>query len=165
VHIDPKDDASPGVYLTPKNVSEKSAALNIRVLLRNTSAGNVNAEVRARVLDPGGREVTTLTAPAQVAANGRSTAELSTKIGQPQLWEPLTGRLYQVEVSVYVHGQQVDAVTETTGFRWLDWNWKDGTVMVNGKRVILTGANLHEEIESKGSALSDDDLKHNFDFI
>src|SRR5208282_4934632 len=28
VHFDPTDDASPGVYLTPKNVSEQSADLN-----------------------------------------------------------------------------------------------------------------------------------------
>ena len=111
VHIDPTDDASPGVYLTPKNVSEKSADLNIRVLLRNTSASDVNAEIRARLLDPIGNEVKTLSAPAQVPANGRVTVELSTTIAQPQLWEPLKGRLYQVQTGVYVNGQQVDEVT------------------------------------------------------
>jgi beta-galactosidase len=154
VHIDPTDDASPGVYLTPKNVSENSADLNIRVLMRNTSASDVNAEIRARVLDPAGNEVKTLTAPASVPLNGRATIELSTTIAQPQLWEPLKGRLYQVQAGVYVNGQRVDEVTESTGFRWLDWNWNDGTVMVNGKRVILVGADLHQEIESKGSAVS-----------
>jgi beta-galactosidase len=165
VHIDPTDDASPGVYLTPKNISDNSADLDIRVLLRNTSASDVNAEIRARVLDPAGNEVKTLTAPAQLPANGRATVELSTTITQPQLWEPLKGRLYQVQTGVYVNGQRVDEVTESTGFRWLDWDWNGGTVTVNGKQVILAGANLHQEIESKGSAVSDEDLKHNFDFI
>jgi beta-galactosidase len=165
VHIDPTDDASTGVYLTPKNVSESSADLNLRVLLRNTSDSNASAEVRVRVLDPDGREVKKLTSPAQVPANGRTTAELSMSVNQPQLWEPLKGRLYQVETGIYLKGQLVDEVTETTGFRWLDWNWKEGTVSINGKRIILAGANLHQEIESKGSAVSDEDLTHNFDLI
>src|ERR1700734_730022 len=92
VHIDPTDDASPGVYLTPKNVSETSANLNIRVLLRNTSQSDAGAEIRVRLLDPAGKEVKTLTAPALVPAHGRSTVELSATIAQPQLWEPLKGR-------------------------------------------------------------------------
>ena len=53
-----------------------------------------------------------------------------------------------------MNGQRVDEVTQSTGFRWLDWDWNGGTVMLNGKRVILFGANLHQEIEVKGSAVS-----------
>lgn len=165
VHIDPTDDASPGVYLMPKNVSETSADLNIRVLLRNATASDVSGEVRARILDPDGKELKVLTVPAQAPANGRSMVELSMTIDHPLLWEPHKGRLYQVQAGVYVNGQQLDQVTESTGFRWLDWNWKEGTVAINGKPVVLTGANVHQEIESKGSAVSDDDLKHNFDFL
>ena len=125
VHIDPTDFAAPGVYLTPKNVSAQSASLNIRALLRNTSAAEARAEVRARILDPDGKEVRTLTAPAQVAANGRATVELNTDILQPRLWGPLQGNLYHVETTVYVNGQPVDEVTQPTGFRWLDWDWKE----------------------------------------
>jgi beta-galactosidase len=165
VHIDPTDDGAPGIYLTPKNISENSADLNIRVLLRNTSASDASAEIRARILDPDGKEVTTLTTPARVSANGCSTMELNTNITQPQLWDPLKGRLYQVETSIYVQGQLVDEVTQATGFRWLYWNWKEGTVAINGKRLILYGANLHQEIELKGSAVSDEDLTHNYDLI
>jgi beta-galactosidase len=165
VHIDPMDDASPGVYLTPKNVSQASAELNIRVLLRNTSASDAAVEVRARLLDPDGKEVKTFVAPARVSANGRVTVELNGTFPRPQLWEPLIGHLYQVETTIYVKRQLVDEVTESTGLRWLDWNWKEGTVAINGKREILYGANLHQEIESKGSAVSDEDLTHNFDLI
>ena len=165
VHLDPTDDASPGIYLTPKNVSANKADLNIRVLLRNTSASDVNAEVHARVLDPDGKEVTKLTAPTKITASGRATVELSTTLNQPLLWEPLKGRLYEVQTGIYVNGRLVDEVTESTGFRWLDWNWKEGTVLVNGKRVILAGANLHQEIESKRSALADEDIKQNFNFM
>jgi beta-galactosidase len=165
LHIDPTDDAAPGLYLTPKNVSKQSADQGLRVLLRNASANDVSGEVRTRVLDPDGKEVAKLTAPARLPANSRTTVELATTITRPQLWEPLRGRLYQVQAGIYLNGQLIDGVTESTGFRWLDWNWKDGTVLVNGQPDILYGVNLHQEIESKGSAVSDDDLKHNFDLI
>jgi beta-galactosidase len=165
VHIDPTDYASPGVLITPTDVSNDSAKLNIRVLLRNSSASGAEAQVRARILDPSGAEVKTLTAAASVAARGRATAELSTTIDHPQLWGPLKGSVYHVETTVLVNGQPVDEVTQPTGFRWLDWDWKGGTVKMNGKRVILYGVNLHQEVETKGSAVSPEDLEANFDIM
>jgi len=165
VHIDPTDSASPGVYVTPTDVSAESAKLGIRVLLRNSSASDAKAEVRARILDPGGAEVKALTAPAHIAAGATATVELSTTLEHPELWEPLKGRVYHVETTVNVNGQPVDQVTQPTGFRWLDWDWKGGTVKVNGKRTILYGVNLHQEVETKGSAVSPEDLKGNFDLM
>ena len=162
VHLDPTDFAAPGVYLMPKTVSEASATLDIRALVRNTSPAEVQAEVRARIIDPDGREIKTLTAPARVAAGGRATVELSTAIDRPQLWEPLKGRLYRVATAVYVNGQPVDEIMQNTGFRWLNWDWKDGSVTVNGKRTILYGANLHQETETKASAVAPEDLEANF---
>lgn len=165
VHIDPTDDAAPGVYLTPKDVSEQSAGLNVRVLLRNTSATEVRAETRVRVLDPAGIEVASLTAPATVVANSRASVELNATIDKPQLWEAKQGRLYRIETGVYINGQLVDGIMERTGFRWLKWDFHDGNVVLNGKRILLTGVNLHQEIESKGSAVADEDLIHNFDLM
>ena len=165
VHIDPTDFAAPGVYLSPKNVSSASAELDIRVLLRNTFSSGVHAEVRAKIIDPSGAVVGTLTAPAEILTGGRTTVNLSTVIHQPQLWEPLQGRLYKVETTVYVNNAPMDEVTESTGFRWLNWDWPNGAVSVNGKRLILYGADLHQEIETKGSAVSPEDLKFNFEIM
>ena len=68
-----------------------------------------------------------------------------------------------------MNGQPVDEVTQPTGFRRLEWLNMDGktggTVKLNGKRIILYGANLHQEVETKGSAVSPEDLKANFDTI
>ena len=82
---------------------------------------------------------------------------------QPQLWGAHQGRVYHVEAGVYVGGQLVDEVTQPTGFRWLNWDWSGGTVSLNGKRIILYGADVHQETETKGSAVSPDDFKENFE--
>jgi beta-galactosidase len=162
VQIDPTDYAAPGVYLTPKDVSANSATLNIRVLLRNTSGSDAHAEVQARIIDPSGEEVKTVTAPADIPADGRTTVEMSAAIDHPELWGALKPKLYHVETTVSVNGKSVDQVTQPTGFRWLDWAWKDGTVQLNGKRIILYGVDLHQEVEERGSAVTPEDLKGNF---
>ena len=64
-----------------------------------------------------------------------------------------------------MNGQAVDEVTQATGFRWLDWDWKAANVSLNGKRIIFYGADLHQEVEEKGSAVSPEDLKFNFDVM
>jgi beta-galactosidase len=163
VHIDPTDFAAPGVYLTPKNVSADSADLGIHTLLRNSSAGDVQAQVKSRIVDPEGKEVTSLTGTTRIPAHGTATSEFSTTIKQPQLWGAHQGKLYHVETSVYVNGRLTDELTQPTGFRWLNWDWKAGNVTLNGKRIILYGADVHQETEEKGSAVAPEDLKANFD--
>ena len=163
VHIDPTDFAAPGVYLTPKNVTADSADLDVRTLLRNTSADVAQAQVKARIVDPDGKEVTTLTGTTPIPAHGTATSELTTTIKQPQLWGAHQGKLYHVETTILVNGQPVDELTQATGFRSLTWDWPGGTVTLNGKRIILYGADLHQETEEKGSAVAPEDLKANFD--
>jgi beta-galactosidase len=163
VHIDPTDFAAQGVYLTPKIASAESASLNIRVLLRNASADSASAQVQARIIDPDGKVISSPTATEKIAADGRSKVEFTVPIDHPQLWGALSPHLYRVETTVSVKGQPVDEVTQSTGFRWLNWDWKGGNVSLNGKRIIFYGADLHQEVEEKGSAVSPDDLKKNFD--
>jgi beta-galactosidase len=165
VHIDPTDDGAPGVYLTPQNVSADSAQLNMKALLRNTSAADVEAEVCATILDPDGVKVTMVTAAASIAAHQRNIVEMTASIPQPQLWAPGHGRIYHVQTDVYAGGRLVDRVTEPTGFRWVNFDWKEGRVTVNGKPTILAGVNVHQETEEKGSAVADEDLTHNLDVL
>lgn len=165
MHIDPTDDAAPGIYLTPTEVSAKSAKLGVRVLLRNAGREKAKVEVRVKLTDPQGHEVKSFTAPAVIAPDGKATTEFSTTILQPQLWESKHGRLYNVEAGIYSNGKLLDQLTERTGFRRLVWDWKEKTVELNGTRTLLAGTNLHQETERKGSAVSDEDLIQNFDVL
>jgi beta-galactosidase len=163
VHIDPTDFASPGVYITPKNVSETGADLSVEVLVRNSASAAADASVRATLLDSTGASVASMTGQASVPPAQRASVMLAGHVDQPKLWSPATPNLYHVRVELLQNGQVVDAVTEPTGFRSLVW--QNGQITVNGKPMLLFGADLHQEIESKGSAMSDDDFRHNFDLM
>ena len=106
-HIDPTDDASPGVYITPKNVSASATDFSIKVLLRNTSAQTQDGEVRATLLDPDGRAVKTLSAAASVPSDQRKSIELN---GHPACANrsPAAPNLYHVKVEVLRAGSVVE---------------------------------------------------------
>ncbi len=162
LHIDPTDYASPGIYITPKIVSDSKADLSIKVLLRNTSAETQKARIRASLLDPDGMAVKTFTDNAVILSNQQATVELRGSVSNPKLWSPAAPNLYHIKVEVLRGGKVVDAVTQPTGFRNLVFDTATGRVMLNGKPIILAGADLHQEIESKASAMSDDDFRVNY---
>jgi len=162
LHIDPTDDASPGVYITPKNVSASAAGFSIKVLLRNASTETQDAEVRATLLGPDGRAVKTLGATASLPSHQRKTIELDGSLAAPKLWSPATPNLYHVKVEVLRAGAVVDDVTQPTGFRTLLFDTASGRVTLNGRPIILAGADLHQEIESKASAMSDEDFRADY---
>jgi beta-galactosidase len=165
LHIDLQDYASPGVYITPQNVSDASADLSVKILARNSSAASQNAEIRATLLDPDGAAVKVFSESTNIPTGMRATIEFAGNIANPKLWAPGSPNLYHMKVEVLRDGQVVDEVTQPTGFRNLVFEKATGRVTLNGKPIILEGADLHQEIESKASAMSDDDFRTNYAFM
>ncbi|HZP59157.1 MAG TPA: glycoside hydrolase family 2 TIM barrel-domain containing protein, partial [Opitutaceae bacterium] len=170
VHIDPTDFSSPGVYITPTNVSSTSADLSIEALVRNTLASTQNVEVQATLQDPTGATVATYSSNASVAANARASVTLKGTVAGPRLWAPGSPNLYHVVTTVAVGGQTVDSVTQPTGFRSLVWSgWvsksSGGVVALNGHPILLRGADVHQEIEGKLSAVENPDLLFNLNLL
>jgi beta-galactosidase len=163
VHVDPTDHAGPGVYLTPSSVTAESADLGIRVLVRNASDRARRVTVRASVRDPQGAEVAAPEGTVDLAAQARGEAGLTARIREPRRWGPGTPNLYTVQVSVLDGGQVVDAVTERTGLR--DFRFVDRRFLLNGEPIALRGVGKHQETEERLSAVTDDDLRADFDLL
>jgi beta-galactosidase len=157
VHVDVLDYASPGVFITPKNVSPASSGLDVRVELVNddTTAHQVNVEVD--LLDATGANVKTLTMPqtlAPTAAGKNTSLTLSATITSPHLWN---GRadpyLYTVQVLVKDGGTVRDAVSQQTGFRFYSLDPNQG-FLLNDQYLDLHGVNRHQERQGMGWALT-----------
>jgi beta-galactosidase len=165
LHIDPTDYASSGIYITPSNVSADSAKLSTQVLVRNDLPSIQDAQVRATLIAPSGAAVKTFTGTAKVNPGERATVALEGTVEHPRLWEPGQPNLYHLRVEVLSGGRIVDTVIQPTGFRTVDFRFSENKVFVNGKRWRFFGADLHPEVEDKGNAVSDDDLRANFDLM
>ena len=86
-------------------------------------------------------------------------AEFEVKTASLQLWSPQTPTLYKVEMQ-----SQNDALTDDIGFRDVR---VDGTrILLNGKAIILQGANVHAEAPIRGGRTNtDEDVARTFDML
>jgi beta-galactosidase len=163
--IDPTDFASPGIYITPTHVTAASADLSIQVLLRNQLASVQQLTATAVLLDPSGTPVQTFTAKAAVPVGKRTSVTLAGKVEHPLLWAPLAPQVYHLRVDISAGGRLIDSVTQPTGFRTVEFRWKEDLVLVNGKPTKLFGADIHQEIDGKENALSDAEITTSFDLM
>src|SRR6202034_3678117 len=104
LHIDPTDYGSPGVYITPQNISASHADLSVKVLVRNTLTTGQNTQIRAILLNPEDVMVKTFTESANVPPNERATVELRGSVANPKLWSPDSPNLYHVKVEILRDG-------------------------------------------------------------
>ena len=66
-------------------------------------------------------------------------------------WTPLSPSLYVLRVTVEMDGEVVDRLHETFGFRQVALDPDGPAVLLNGRRVMLTGAALHDQVIDPGS--------------
>ena len=152
---------SSGVYLTPAEVSDKQAILQIDAVVHHGGSAEAEINVRHRVLDSLGAQVLEFGSSMKVPANGDARFKSSELLTHPHLWALRAPQLYSVESSLYVNGQLSDRITQRTGFRRIEL--RGGRFFLNGKEVLLRGVNKHHMSEWSWNALSQDELRAEWD--
>ena len=125
-----------------------AAKVELRAKLRNMT--NRDEDVSLGFTVDGKR----FSLPAEtVAANG--TRELRTRftIDKPRLWQPGAPKLYGMTVGALVDEKRVGAYRLRFGVRKLAVR-RGGVLLLNGKRLSLRGASIHEDDATEGGALS-----------
>lgn len=163
LHVDPTDHASSGVYVTPRNVTAEGADLEARVLVRNAAPSTARYEVRGRLLDPAGRETLVLKARDEAGPNERRSVTLQGRISRPRLWGPGSPSLYSLEVQLLADGQAADTVVQSVGFR--DFRADGQGFFLNGQPMLLRGVSKHQVSERHLSAVTDDDIRADFEAL
>lgn len=161
VHLDPTDCAASGVFLTSSAVSAESANLEVRTLLRNDSLRPASVSVISRVQDAAGKVIATVSAQVGLAPRASGTAIGQVQIARPHLWSTTDPALYTVRTTVLLGKTVTDAVTERTGFRF--FKMTPTTFFLNGVPTPLRGVAKHQETEEHGSAVTDADLRRDWD--
>jgi beta-galactosidase/beta-glucuronidase len=124
------------------------AKVEVRVKLRNLT--NREEDVSLAWTVNGKR----FSLPAEtVRAN--TTRELSSRftIDRPRLWQPGSPYLYDMSVAALLEGRRLAAYKLRFGVRKLETR-RDGVLLLNGKRLNLRGASIHEDDMEEGGALS-----------
>jgi beta-galactosidase len=141
------------VFAKPMNVLGKNRSLSVRTYIEG--AERANASVLAELLD-GEKKI----ASAVVShANGdRADNELTlSNLGEIELWDTHTPKLYKVRVTVSLGGVK-DIYETRIGFREAKFT-PDGFYL-NGKRLKLRGLNRHQTYPFVGQAMPARVQKH-----
>ena len=160
VHVDPTDHGSPGVYVTPTEVSAQAAAFTVRTLVRNRGPEARRVRVVQRLRDADGAEVAALESEIEVAAGSRGETTVQGRIERPRRWGPGQPHLYRLQTQLHAGGTVTDTVLTRTGFR--DFRLQDGAFVLNGERIALRGIGKHQETEHSQAAITDDEIREDF---
>ncbi len=160
-NISVTDCASPGVYVTQKNVSKKQADVKVKVKLDNGTLQPVPVTLQNTIYDQEGKQVATHSQSFELSAQGEQAYESSFTIKKPTLWQ---GRenpyLYKVVSRLIKDGQVIDEMVQPLGLRKYEIVAGKGFYL-NGEKYPMYGVTRHQDWWGQGSALKNEN--HDFD--
>lgn len=155
------DCASPGVYITQKNVSKQSADVSVRVKLDNATLAPAALELENEIYTREGKLVKVHRQSFELTPQGVQNYVSDFKISHPHLWQ---GRedpyLYKVVSRLKQDGQVIDEVIQPLGLRKYEAVAGKG-FFLNGKKYPMYGVTRHQDWWGMGSALTN--REHDFD--
>lgn len=160
-NISVTDCASPGVYVTQKNVSKKQADVKVKVKLDNGTLQPIPVTLQNTIYDQEGKQVATHSQSFELSAQGEQAYESSFTIKKPTLWQ---GRenpyLYKVVSRLIKDGQVIDEMVQPLGLRKYEIVAGKGFYL-NGEKYPMYGVTRHQDWWGLGSALKNEN--HDFD--
>ena len=155
------DCASPGVYITQKNVSKQSADVSVRVKLDNATLAPAALELENAIYTREGKLVKVHRQSFELTPQEVQNYVSDFKISHPHLWQ---GRedpyLYKVVSRLKQDGQVIDEVIQPLGLRKYEAVAGKG-FFLNGKKYPMYGVTRHQDWWGMGSALTN--REHDFD--
>ena len=124
-----------------------AANVTMRVHVRNNAADERVIGVRG-TLTRGDRKVDVTFAPEPVSGAAGTVLNGSVRIEDPELWSPQDPQLWELKLEV--PGEST--YRARVGLR--DVNAEGKKLLLNGKRIRLRGASIHEDVYGRGDALA-----------
>lgn len=133
-----------GQIISTPSVSASSATVNVNTTVVNDKPQASSCSVTYKILNSNNDQVSTQTAQQTIPANGKYVFNMSSSISSPALWSPDSPNLYKIVTTVSVNGVSVDDYVDRFGVRNIVFS-KDSGLILNGKRLEISGINLHQE--------------------
>lgn len=162
--ISPLDYASPGIYLKQKNVSKKSADIEVLTKINNASGAGTSIDYKTILLSASGEEIESQLSTTAID-EGETDLVHKYQIKNPHLWygkkDPY---MYSVRVDLIKDGVVFDSKTEPLGLRFFSVDANKG-FFLNGEHIALHGVSRHQDVKDKGLAVSEADHHRDMDLM
>jgi beta-galactosidase len=154
------DQASAGIYIRQKNVSSKSADIQVDAKLETREKTIQNADLITEIRDYDGKLVTSERQTVKI--NPQGVTYITQHVKNPRLWDGVNDPyLYAVTSKLISGGKELDVVTQPLGVRTVEIVAGKG-VFLNGKKYPMYGVARHQDRQGFGSALSFEQHKEDF---
>ncbi|WP_261342323.1 glycoside hydrolase family 2 TIM barrel-domain containing protein [Bythopirellula polymerisocia] len=149
VHIDDRK-----ISIKTERASDKEALLAIEATVLNDTSEKKSIELVVEILDPGDHVVASATIHISVEPHNHSALVQNLAISQPHLWSLDSPKLYSARFRIVSGDRQIDALEIPFGIRTIEVSASQG-FLLNGKPVLLCGANVHHDNGPLGAAAFD----------
>lgn len=130
-------------------VDDGDAVVDVSVKVRNRTGRTRELELEGGMeLIDDGRDEELDFEPVRVPAGKTVTARTRMRIDDPELWSTDEPRLWDLRLEI---GEEA-GYRARVGLREIEQVGRD--ILVNGEKVHLRGASIHEDVEGKGDALN-----------
>jgi beta-galactosidase len=156
INIAVTDFASKGVYISQKNVSAKSADIQVKVKLENKSERAANLTLSAAIYDASGKMVKHEEDQILVSTQGAQIYIHNLKMIKPHLWNGIKDPYLYKLVTMVLDGNRVlDEIIEPLGVRKFEMKGGKGFYL-NDQPYRLFGVCRHQDKQDEGNALSNE---------
>lgn len=146
--------ASGGLFVWYPQVTEQSATVAVETHVRNEYGTAKQFSVVTTLTDKSGEIVATANSETQSLDSGADKSiRQEMRVVNPDLWHPDHPDLYTLTVALKGEGGVEDKLTTRIGIRKFEIS--NEHFLINGKPLLLTGTNRHQEYPYIGNALSD----------
>ena len=141
-----------GTYVTTPFVSEEKAVVDFETEVQNDFSEEKSFEVLTEIFAPQGDLVIKKRLNQNIAAGKSKKISQQFQLENPSLWTVGQGNLYRINTSLFRDGELVDQYSTPFGVRQIAFTADEG-FLLNGKKEILRGVNIHHDAGPLGAAV------------
>ena len=151
--VDPVHIKTYGTYITTPTVTDAKADVQVVSTINNTTDKIQNVIISQRILDNSGKQAGKIrTEKLTVNANSVMDIKQLLQVVSPIRWDIDNPYMYNAETTVKVNNKVIDVYKTPFGIRTIKFDSKKG-FSLNERKVLIKGANLHEDAGSLGVAV------------
>jgi beta-galactosidase len=146
VHLDPGS-----IFVRTPVATQALAKVVTHAVVANASTQARNVEVVSKIVASDGQVVAQSRQDKSLAAGTKADWDETFAITNPALWSPDSPNLYTLVQDVHVNGAVTDERRTRFGARTITVDAEHG-LLINGKKVLLRGGNIHHDNYMLGGA-------------
>lgn len=143
-----------GTYITSRELTEKQATISIETQIHNLSGENPRLLLKTEVFDRNNKSVAVVEDELKVNDDTSQLVNQELTILNPVRWEPESPVLYKAVSTIMSGKTVVDRYETTFGLRTVQFDANQGFIL-NGRKVMLKGVNIHHDGGCVGAAVPD----------